>query len=57
MENPHATMPGLKEIQGRIEPVCFFGESGLLLQMKDGRKLKFFFTDMQGHIAINSWIG
>ncbi len=50
LENPHATIPGMKEIRDRVEPVCFFGENGLLLQMQDGRKLKFFFTERQrGH--------
>jgi|NGEPerStandDraft_6_1074524.scaffolds.fasta_scaffold123790_2 hypothetical protein len=58
MENPHATMPGLKEYRGVIQPVRFFSESGLLLEMQDGRKLKFFFTDsMTGTIALNEWIG
>jgi hypothetical protein len=57
LANPHATIPGMKEIQGRIQPVCFFGEDGLLLQMQDGRKLKFFFTDSSGAIALNQWIG
>jgi hypothetical protein len=57
MDNPHATVPGLKEIRGRIEPVCFFGENGLALQMQDKRKILFFFTDMRGSIALNRWIG
>ena len=54
--NPGATIPGLKEITGVIQPVRFFGENGLLLEMEDGRKLKFFFTDSRGSIALNSWI-
>jgi hypothetical protein len=37
--------------------VCFFGENGLTLEMQDRRKLKFFFTDTHGSIALNSWIG
>ena len=56
-ENPHATIPGMKDIRGRVEPLCFFGENGLTLEMQDGRKLKFFFTDSRGNIALNSWIG
>ncbi len=57
LQNPHATIPGLREIRGRIEPVCFFGESGLILEMQDGRKLKFFFIESSGAIALNQWIG
>jgi hypothetical protein len=37
--------------------VRFFGENGLTLEMQDGRKLKLFFTDTEGSIALNSWIG
>ena len=44
-DHPFATIPGLKTIQGIVEPVCFFGEDGLLLTMQDGRKQKFFFTN------------
>jgi hypothetical protein len=57
LANPGATLPGLKEITGVIQPVRFFGENGLLLEMADGRRLKFFFTDSRGSIALNSWIG
>lgn len=57
LDNPGGTIPGLKEIRGTIQPVRFFGENGLTLEMEDGRKLKFFFTDMHGSIALNSWIG
>jgi hypothetical protein len=55
--DPHATIPGLKTVRGSVSPVCFFGENGLLLEMQDGRKLKFFFSDSQGSIALNHWIG
>jgi hypothetical protein len=47
----------MKTVQGVIQPVCFFGENGLTLEMQDGRKPKFFFSDSQGSIALNSWIG
>ena len=57
LDDPHATIPGLKEIRGRIDPVCFFGENGLTLEMQDGRKLQFFFTSSEGSIALNRWIG
>jgi len=50
LDNPHATIPGLKTIQGVVEPVCFLGENDLLLTMQDGRKLKFFFTDQKGSV-------
>lgn len=58
MQNaPDATIPGLKEIRGTVDPVCCFGREDLILTMEDGRKLKFFFTDMNGSIALRSWIG
>jgi len=57
LENPNATIPGMKDIRGRVDPVCFFGDSDLTLEMKDGRKMKFFFTDSRGTIALGSWIG
>ena len=50
-DDPHATIPGLKTIQGVVEPVCFFGENDLLLTMQDGRKQKFFFTDEKGSVC------
>jgi len=54
--DPNSTIPGLKRYEGWVSPVCFFGENGLLLEMQDGRKLKFFFTDGNGSIALNQWI-
>lgn len=57
LNNPGATIPGMKTIQGVVQPVRFFGENGLTLEMQDGRKLKFLFTDTHGSIALNSWIG
>lgn len=57
LADPTATLPGLKEIRGHVKPVCFFGQNGLTLQMQDGRKLQFFFTDTEGSIALNRWIG
>ena len=50
-------IPGMKDIQGIIQPVRFFGENGLLLEMQDGRKLRFSFRDTNGSIALNEWIG
>jgi hypothetical protein len=47
----------MKQITGTVQPVRFFGENGLTLEMQDGRKLKLFFTDTEGSIALNSWIG
>jgi hypothetical protein len=35
---------------GRVSPVCFFGEEGLVLEMEDGTKLKFSFADHEGSI-------
>jgi len=57
LAGPPSTIPGLKEYRGVVRPVCFFAESGLLLEMQDGRKLKFFFKNTQGSIAMNEWIG
>jgi len=56
LDDPTAIVPGPKNIVGWIRPVCHFGDI-LTLQMDDGRKLKFFFTDMQGNIALNKWVG
>jgi hypothetical protein len=56
-ENPHGTIPGLKKINGVVQPVRFLGENSLLLEMEDGRKLTFAFTNNRGSIALNSWIG
>ena len=57
LANPGATIPRMREIRGTVQPVRFFGENGLTLEMQDGRKLRFFFTDTHGSIALNSWIG
>jgi hypothetical protein len=52
----HQTIPGTKHMTGRIKPVCFFGQNGVVLQMQDGRKMKFFFTDMTGTIGFSGWV-
>jgi hypothetical protein len=52
----HETIPGMKQITGRINPVCFFGQNGVVLQMQDGRKMKFFFKDMTGAIGFSGWV-
>jgi len=57
LENPNATIPGMKDIRGGVDPVCFFGDKDLTLETKDGRKMKFFFTDKRGTIAVGAWIG
>ncbi len=56
MDDPRATIPGLKDIRGWVEPVRLFDQT-LTLEMQDGRKLKFFFTDSHGNIALRQWIG
>jgi hypothetical protein len=56
MLNPHATVPGMKEFHGNVWPVCFFGKT-VLLEMQDGRKMRFFFTNVRGSIALSQWIG
>jgi hypothetical protein len=50
------TIPGLKTIEGTIQPVCFFGENGLTLELADGRTAKFLFMDGQGSVHVN-WLG
>jgi hypothetical protein len=50
-QNPNAMAPGLKSIEGPVLPVCFFGDRDLTLELQDGRKLRFSFTDMHGSIA------
>ena len=57
LENPNATIARTKDIRGRVDPVCFFGDSDLTLEMKDGRKMKFLFTDKRGTIARGALIG
>jgi hypothetical protein len=52
MQDANATiLSPLKSYEGRILPVCFFGDPELTLELRDGRKLKFSFTDMLGSIA------
>jgi hypothetical protein len=45
-----ATVPGMTAIRGKIHPVRCFGENGVLLEMQDGCKLRFFFADTQGSV-------
>jgi hypothetical protein len=52
---PHALIPGLKEVRGRVEPVGFLGLTQVL-EMADQRKLEFFFKDSDGNIAPRRWI-
>src|SRR4051812_28067675 len=49
-ENPNATIPGTRDLRGRVEPICFFNDKELTLTMQDGRNLHFCFTDKQGSI-------
>jgi hypothetical protein len=48
--DPNAKIPGLKEIRGRIEPVCFVGVNGVTLQLLDGSKLGILVTDSGGAV-------
>ncbi len=43
-------VPGLKTILGQVEPALFLGEEGLL-ELEDGRKLRFFFKNSRGEIG------
>jgi hypothetical protein len=51
-----ATIPGMKTISGTVLLVHSFGVNGLLLEMEDGRRVRFFFTDMHGSMATNGGI-
>ena len=44
------TIPGLKEIHGRITPKLPVTSERLTLQLDDGRTLAFFVRDSQGNI-------
>src|SRR5262245_59994327 len=50
-EDPHEAIPGALVIQGGIHPVCFMGQAGLILEMQDGRRFRFDYTDMHGSIT------
>ena len=45
------TLLGLKKIEGKVLPLCFFGRAGLILKMPDGRTLRFYFADADGKIV------
>jgi hypothetical protein len=47
-----ATLPGFKDIRGRVEPLCFFNDRDLTLTLKDGRKVRFWFIDGDGNISL-----
>jgi hypothetical protein len=50
------TIPGLKNIKGSIEP--FFGTFGetLMLELKDGSTVQFFFIDTKGTVQTSGGI-
>jgi len=50
----HETIPGIKGIEGWIQPV--FGEFGemLTLELKDRSTVNFFFADRHGKISVRS---
>lgn len=55
-------LPGMKEITGRVTALDSARAIGvfsdiLTLEMADGRKLRFFFTNGHGDIALNQWLG
>ena len=45
------TTPGLKSIEGKVLPLCFFGQAGLILKIADGRTLRFYFANAEGKIV------
>jgi hypothetical protein len=47
---------GVERIRGRVLPVCFGLGENLTLEMEDGRKLSFFYTDSGGAISFSGWI-
>ena len=56
LTDPSGTILGLPHIQGRVNPVCFFGDNELTLEMSDSRKMKFFFQNEHGSIAFRAWV-
>ena len=50
-------IPGRRDVSGVILPVRLPLGDPLLLEMQDGRKLRFLFTDMHGSIALSEWLG
>ena len=55
--SPGEAILGLREIRGVVSPVRFFGEYELLLELEDGRRLEFHYTNSRGSIAMSRWIG
>ena len=49
-------LPTTRNVVGCILPVNSF-EGYKTLQMEDGRKFKFFYSNSDGSIALNQWIG
>jgi hypothetical protein len=44
-------IPGMKTLLGTIDPPCFVGQRGLVLEMDEGRTVRFFYTDGRGSIT------
>lgn len=55
MQDPHATIPGMKTISGVIRPVCGAIGAPLKLMLQDGKKTAvFFFKSSDGTIHVNA---
>jgi hypothetical protein len=56
LENPSATIPGMKSIEGWVRP--FVGSLGtmLTLEMSDGRSVNFFFRNTEGSVVASGGI-
>jgi hypothetical protein len=53
MDNPSASVPGMQRIQGWVRPVCCTLGEVASLEMQDGRKVKFRYTNLSGAIAVS----
>lgn len=48
---------GMKRIEGRVWPIVVPLGEAFVLELEDGLKLKLFYTDSRGTIALVSWLG
>ncbi len=52
LDDPHASIPGLKSVHGRVLPALSLGEMATL-ELKDGRRAKFFWRDSRGSVTVS----
>ena len=54
LQNPTATIPGMKSITGNVQPFCGTMGEMLTLKLRDGRSAVFFFQSSDGSVWVNS---